>query len=130
MAKLQEDDKKPNAIDRYETAFLGFLEREYQKLPDAILSISKQNRAIDYAQRKYQISEVRAQQLIAKQAEAMKVSCISRSEAKRFIAKSIADRIGEARAIEDQDHVQFYALGQRWGVSNDDMDQLLSLIHI
>jgi hypothetical protein len=117
--------QKPTEVAHWERAFVDFLDREFRKLPDQIVSIRMETRAVDLAIRKYQLSEVRARQLIAQSAEALGLGRIAPAEAKQYVKQLITDRIGDATSLADEIREQLYLTGHTWGLERSEVDELV-----
>ncbi len=125
IEQLQDSAELPQSLDRWERAFVGFLNREIFAFRGGVLPISFENRAIDLAAQKYQISEMRAHQLLQKVATDQGVSRIAEEDAERFGRRLILESLGSRSAIETEQREEFYRLGDRWGLSRDLVQQLV-----
>ena len=117
--------QKPTEVAHWERAFVDFLDRELNQLPDHIVSIRMETRAVDLATRKYQLSDVRARQLITQRAEALGLERIAPREAKHYVRQLIVDRIGDSASLPDEIREQFYQTGETWGLERSDVDELV-----
>lgn len=125
LALLQENEKLPAGLNRYEKEFVSFLKNELGQLNGGILTVSMENKAVDLAARKYQILEPRARKLIHDQAEALNVGRISRNEAEGYVEQLVVSRIGDATRIDDATRDRFYKIGQKWGVGTEQVDAIV-----
>lgn len=125
LAQLQENEKLPAGLNRYEKEFASFLRQQFQGLSSGILTVAMENKAVDLAARKYQILEARARRLIHDQAELMGVGRISKGDAETYVEQLVASRIGDATRIEDESRERFYKIGQKWGVGSERVDAII-----
>ena len=125
MEKLQEKEKLPSGLNRYEKEFVTFIRNKFLNLKSGIMSVGMEERAIDLAARKYQILGARAQQLIHDQAEKLGIGRISKSEAEKYVEELITSRIGDATRIEDEARDRFYKIGLKWGAGQDQVDAIM-----
>ncbi|MEE2825456.1 MAG: hypothetical protein VYE64_02385 [Planctomycetota bacterium] len=126
--EMQQTVELPKALNRWERAFVTFLQREWQGFRGKVLSISVENRAVDLAGKKYQISEVRAQQLIQKTADELGIGRMTEGDAERFGERLIADAVGGQDALKPGQQEELQRLGERWGVSPEAVQQLVEQV--
>ncbi len=119
------NSQKPTEVAHWERGFVDFLDKEFMKLPDQIVSIRMETRAVDLAMRKYQLSEIRARQLIAQRAEALGLGRIAPGEARQYIKQLIVERVGDATSLADEIREQLYQTGRTWGLEPSDVDELV-----
>lgn len=117
--------QKPTEVAHWERAFVDFLDREFSKLPDQIVSVRMEDRAVDLASKKYQLPEVRARQLVAQRAEVMGLGRITPQEAKQYVKQLIIERIGEQTSLTDEIRQQLYETGSTWGLQRSEVDELV-----
>ena len=113
-------------LSHYEKAFVKFLNSEFEKLAGDVLSLGIEKQAIDLANRKYQINNARAEQLIHAQAEAAGISRISPAEAAVFAEQTIIDQVGEQTVLDDETHLKLHKIGRKWGLDTAEIDRLIS----
>ncbi|MCH2180874.1 MAG: hypothetical protein MK108_02620 [Mariniblastus sp.] len=126
--ELQNTVQLPKTLNHWERSFVAFLQREWQELHGKVLSISVENRAIDLAARKYQISEVRAQQLIQKTAEELGIGRMAEGDAERFGQRLIADAVGRQGTLAPGQLEELQRVGERWGLSSEAVRQLVDQV--
>ena len=126
--ELQNTVKLPQALNHWERSFVTFLERELQSFHGKVLSISLENRAIDLAARKYQISEVRAQQLIQQTADELGIGRMAEGDAERFGERLIVDAVGRQAALSPGQLEELQHLGDRWGLSREAVRRLVDQV--
>lgn len=123
--ELQQTAELPKALNRWERAFVAVLQQEWQGFGGKVLSISVENRAVDLAGRKYQISEVRAQQLIQKTADELGIGRMTEGDAERFGQRLIADAVSGQDALKPGQQEELQRLGERWGLVPKAVQQLV-----
>ncbi len=128
MHTLKEPKRDLIQMSRYEQAFVDLLEKELPQIPRRILTIKMEQQLIDIADRKYQISEIRAQQLIQKTAEACNVGTISHADAEHFAAQLIVDSIGTSTRIDPQQIQGLYGSCQKWGLTDPAVDKIVKRV--
>lgn len=119
--------QKPSEVSHWERGFITFLDRELGKFKKNLMTIKMQNRALEIAKKKFQLSEIRALQLIGERAEANGISRISVEEANRFVREMVADRIGAATAIAKEVREQLYKSALNWGLEEEQADKLIGV---
>ena len=127
LDQLQSSTEFSTTLNHWEKSFVAFLKKEFKKIEGGILTIRAENRAIDLASRKYQIPEVRAQQLIQNTAQEANVGRISQQDAEFFGNRLIADTIGASSTIDREQLDQLYKIGKKWGLSREAVDVVINL---
>ncbi len=117
--------KKVNEFDRWEKAFVEFLDGEFSKLTSGIVTIASETRAVDLAKRKYQIDEVRARQLISERADALGKGRVAPEDAKKYVEQIILTRIGKLTVVDGPLREQLYQSGLTWGLDRGEVDALV-----
>ena len=113
------------ALSSWENAFVKFLESEFAKITQGLVTVATETRAVELAKRKYQIGEVRARQLISRCAESLGLGRVEPEDARRHAHEMIVERIGDSVVVEDAMREKLYFAGKTWGVSPEDVDALV-----
>ncbi len=125
LVQLQDRQTVTDGVGRWEKAFLKFLDKEFEKMPSGILSIAMENRAVDLAERKYQINDARAQQLIQVKADEKGIGRVPPEEAARYVKQGIVDRMSGLVKVDDGLREKLYKIGYRWGIARDEVDAII-----
>lgn len=125
LLELQDSGTPLGDLTRYEKAFLAFLEKEFNKILGGVLSIRMEENAIERAQRKFNIPKHRADQLIDFQATQSGVGRLARADALRYGEQAIADKVGESLVVSFETETACKKLGRRWGLSDEQVDEVL-----
>ena len=128
LARLQHGIDASLSLTRYEKAFIKFLDTEFEKITGDIISPRVENEAIGLAKRKYDISSLRAEKLIAARAKAAGMSLISRLEAETFADQLIAERIGEQTVIAEELTSQIHKIGKKWGLESSEIERIVNRV--
>jgi len=126
LDRLQSSPAAATDLSHYEKGFIKFLDSEFKKLAGDVLSLGMEKKAIDLANRKYEINNARAEQLIQAQSEAAGISRISPAEAALFAEQTIVDQIGDRTALDDDMQFKLHKIGEKWGLASADIDRLIS----
>ena len=126
LEELQSTGQLPTALNHWERSFVVFLEREFEGFRGKVLSMSVEHRAIDLAARKYQISEVRACQLIQKTATELGIGRMAEGDAEQFGQRLIVDTLGTQCSLERGQLTELQRIGGRWGLSHDVVARLVN----
>lgn len=126
IEELQSTGQLPKALNHWERSFVVFLKREFEGFRGKVLSMSVENRAIDLAAGKYQISEVRAHQLIQKTATELGIGRMAEGDAEQFGQRLIVDTLGTQCSLEMGQLKELQRIGDRWGLSHDAVHQLVN----
>lgn len=124
LDRLQ-NSKALNRLTRYEKSFLEFLEKEFGQLKGDVLSPGQEKKAIELARTKYQIDNVRSEQLLNAQAELCGIARISSGEAYAFASDMIGNLIGNSLTIDDARELELQKIGLRWGLEAETTDQII-----
>lgn len=122
---LQQAEGAPLNLERYEKAFADYLDSRFAKLKNKILSAGLEERILERARRKYQVAEVRAQQIINHRATVFGISRISGREAEEYVVGVIHEKVGRKAAIDDVDRQMLHKAAESWGVSPDRVDEII-----
>ena len=89
IEQLQSSTEFSTSLNHWEKSFVSFLQKEFKKVTSGILTIRMENRAIDLAQNKYGIPEIRAQQLIQKTAQEAQIGRIASEATRLFFSREV-----------------------------------------
>jgi len=128
LRQLQKPAEDQQRLHHYEKAFVGMIEKEMPQIKSGILTIRMEIKLIELADSKYQISEIRAQQLIQKTAAKVNVRTISHTDAEHFAEQLIVDVIGEQTLVEAEKYESLYSAGKKWGQPKDAVDRIVGKV--
>ncbi|MEM7784029.1 MAG: hypothetical protein AAF623_11795, partial [Planctomycetota bacterium] len=101
---------------RYESAFLKFLDREFEKLKGDLLSPSAEKAAIEHGKSKYQLTEIRAEQLLEFQSESKGIARIDSEGALNYAEAQIRETIGSEVEIDEEKLDFIHAIASKWAI--------------
>lgn len=128
MRRLKKPAHDQQQLHHYEKAFVQLIEKEMTQLKSGILTIKMENKLIELAESKYQITEIRAQQLIQKTAARINVRTISHADAEHFAEQLIVDMLGDKTKLEPDKYQSLYKVGGKWGQQSDAVDRIVGKI--
>ena len=112
-------------LNRYEKQFVEMLSGEMEKISGDILTIKAENKAIDLAERRYQIPEIRAHQLLEETAERYGVATISHHDAELFATSLIDEAIENRIWLREEDRKRLQHACQKWGMAEHEVEQAI-----
>lgn len=110
---------------RYEKAFAKVMREKISEIPGKILTTKIEEKAISVGQRKYQLSEVQARNIIRRVAEEIGVPRVSLTEAERHVEQEIADLLGDKTYISGDARRRLIKNGKRLGVKPDQIESMI-----
>ncbi|HMP78396.1 MAG TPA: hypothetical protein PKD54_02980 [Pirellulaceae bacterium] len=113
------------SLTRYEQAFAKLIRDEWRKLPDRILSLKVENRAIRLAETRFQISEVRARQIMDRECDRLRIARVSRSDAEDFVEQVVIQEMEGQREPTPTQLQRLYSFAKQWGVRREVVDSFV-----
>lgn len=112
---------------RWERAFEKLMHSQLRKIETDILTADMERKAIEFALKKYQLTEAQAQDVIQKATEELGIRRISVSDAERHVEGIINEKIGDSAWIDDATRQRFHAVGREWGVPITHVESLIEI---
>jgi hypothetical protein len=127
LTEVQRAPPLAHELSRYELLFVNFLKKEFARLASNILTLPIENRALELANRKYQIGLARARQLLEGTCDELGIHRISASDAEGFIEQALGEMVGSEVFLASEQTDRLHALAKSWGISRERMDELIDL---
>ena len=128
LRRLKTPAHDTQRLHHYEKAFVSRIEKDMSQLKSGILTIKMEQKLVELADSKYQITEIRAQQLIQSAATNIGVRTISHADAEHFAEQLIVDTLGDNTKLKTDDYDSFYKIGRKWGQQSDAVDRIVGNI--
>lgn len=122
IAQLQTQRGRFVQKNRYEQAFVEFLDRELARLQSDVLSFRAARRAVAIAKSKYQIHEELAEKLIDERTRLAAVDRILSTDATKYAISFVGQRIGLRTELDDESTNSLHVHGKRLGLSSAEVD--------
>lgn len=119
MTVLQQGPPQVRKHDRYERAYMAYLEKELARRASEILTHELEQKAVRLGETKYQLDIARARELFAQVAKKIGKRRISASEAERHVEMTVREVIHDAVWVDIETRQRLVVLGEEWGVSKE-----------
>ena len=113
-------------LNSYEKKFVELISSEMSKISGDVLTIKAENKVIDLAERKYQISAIRAHQLIEETAQRYDVGTISHHDAEVFATSLLDDAVGARTWLRKEDQQRLLHACQKWGMEKYEIETAIN----
>lgn len=125
IAQLEDSGSAVAQRNRYEQAFVSFLEGQLAKLDGDVLSLKAEEKALELATTKYQIAPARAEKLITECLRTASIVRIARSDVEDYVEQSIRELVGTKRSVDAELEASIRTRGEQLGVSPASIDQAI-----
>lgn len=125
LVQLQQSDDASIQLNHWEKDFVAQLRRSFTNLEKKILTVSAEARIVSRASERFQISKIRAKQLIDHCAEQHGIARVSEADAQDYVKLLILEKIGTSIEIAKEAQTQLHRVGTEWGVPFEDVDRVI-----
>jgi hypothetical protein len=119
------DPARQTPPSRWEQAFCDYLERQFERLPGDILSLPQERKALQYGQRKFQLSPDACERCMSQVAGKLQIARISDSQAVAYAQTEVARLVSKSTLPPVDLQEQVCHLARRWGVEPKQAVRLL-----
>lgn len=119
MTLLQQGPPQVRKHDRYERAYMAYLEKELTRRSSEILTYEIEQKALKVGESKYQLEVARARELFALVAKKIGKRRISATEAERHVETTIREVVHDAVWVDIETRQRLIVLGEEWGISKE-----------
>ncbi len=110
---------------RWEVAYIKYLELQFQKLPGRILSLPQERKALNYGQRKFQLSIENCEHWLSQTAQRMEIARISDSDAIAHAQAEVSRLTSGQFKFDDSLEEEVVTAVRRWGIEPKQARRLL-----
>jgi len=105
-------------------AYHRYLHARLEKF-QGILTLNLQNKAVQVAEDKFQLSEQAARETVADVARELNIKRVTQSDAERQVQGIIKQKVGDSAWIDDDTTERLRAAGRQWGLNTLEIDGLI-----
>lgn len=110
----------------YERAFLKKLESDFRKSNTAIFTAAQEDHVIQIAVSDYQISPLRAREIIRDTAEQLGIRRVSKRDASEYLTSLIREQSTEHGQLSDDSRSRIRKAAEKWGLDEDELQSILA----
>jgi hypothetical protein len=125
LKSLQHGSSSQNrTADPSTDAFYRYLHARLEKF-QGILTLNLQNKAVQVAEEKFQLSEQAARETVADVARELKIKRVTQADAERQVLGIIKQKVGDSAWIDDDTTERLRGAGRQWGLNTLEIDGLI-----
>ncbi len=125
MTWLQQAEGAPLTLERYEKAFAEYLDAQLSELTVNILPVEVEEKVLAQAREKFQVSDVRALQILDHRSALFGISRVLIDEAEVYMKTVITEKLASRESIDETTRENLHKAAKSWGVPGETVDEII-----